>query len=384
LYQDVVLQDYQMLDNKPVVSVIAPTYNHEKYVAEAIQSVLNQTFSNWELIISDDGSSDQTSDMISSFKDERIKLFRLSENKGALAASENSFLNCKGDYIALLATDDVYAPDKLEKQVSFLQDNPDYAAVFTHAHLIDEDGQDYPKHQAHFRQPNRSRYEWLRHFFSVGNNLCASSAMVRRSCYTKLGYEEKRLSQTEDLNIWIKLCLSDNIHVLQEPLTQHRYRSNAMNASARRADTRIRKEWEYGLLLENYLKISTANELRLVFPEVATYGPLLYDELIPYYVARLALQQEKQGYQAFGLKILYELMADSERAALLTRLTGFSYKDLRILSGQYDVFNVEKKRKYDLLTHSRSWRYLARFINTLGFLCPQDRMVRAIREESIR
>ena len=114
----------------PKVSVVIGSYNCEKFIHETVQSVIDQTFRDWELIIVDDCSTDNTCQEISRIKDERIKLIRLDSNSGLPAAPRNvGIKNAKGDYIAFLDHDDIWLPEKLERQVAFLEKNKDIIAV---------------------------------------------------------------------------------------------------------------------------------------------------------------------------------------------------------------------------------------------------------------
>jgi glycosyltransferase involved in cell wall biosynthesis len=153
----------------PKVSVIIPSYNHEKYVREAIQSVLEQTYQDFEIVITDDGSRDRTVSIIKSFTDPRIKLFYFPKNRGAAVAVNHCIAEASGEFIALLNSDDAFVPKKLEKQVEFLDKNPKIGAVFSYAQFIDEDSKDITNTEHHyakvFLQQNRSRFEWLNYFF---------------------------------------------------------------------------------------------------------------------------------------------------------------------------------------------------------------------------
>src|SRR5436190_19138080 len=124
----------------PLVSVIIPSYNHEKFVKECIESVLNQTFQDFEIIITDDSSTDRTVEIIKSFKDPRIKLFVHSQNRGACVATNNCIRHSKGRYIAMLSSDDAWYPEKLTIQVRYMEDHPNIAAVFGKVDWIDENG----------------------------------------------------------------------------------------------------------------------------------------------------------------------------------------------------------------------------------------------------
>ena len=153
----------------PKVSVILSSYNHAAYIAAAIQSVLNQTFTDFELLIYDDGSVDASQEIIKSFNDTRIKTFLYAENRGARLAAQECFAAAQGKYIAIHHSDDTWSADKLAKQVEFLDANENYAACFTLADFIDEDGNlqtldagDF--YATIFDKPNRSRAEWLNYF----------------------------------------------------------------------------------------------------------------------------------------------------------------------------------------------------------------------------
>ena len=124
----------------PTVSVLIPSYNHEKFVRECIQSVLNQTFQDFEIIITDDGSTDHTTDVIESFDDPRIKLFKFHKNQGATVAANNCIRHATGKYIAMLSSDDAWYPQKLAVQVKYLDTHPKVAVVFGKVDWINEFG----------------------------------------------------------------------------------------------------------------------------------------------------------------------------------------------------------------------------------------------------
>ncbi|WDL92129.1 glycosyltransferase family 2 protein [Bacillus sp. HNR-4] len=106
-----------------LVSIITPVYNSEKYIGDTIKSVLSQTHENWEMFIVDDCSQDSTAEIISQFKDERIKYFKLNENAGAAVARNKALEKANGSFIAFLDADDMWKPDKLQKQLNFMVKN---------------------------------------------------------------------------------------------------------------------------------------------------------------------------------------------------------------------------------------------------------------------
>lgn len=121
-----------MTENKPTVSIIIPTYNRSQLIARAVKSVLNQTYQNFELIIIDDGSTDNTRELVTSFNDERIRYIRHEENKGEAAARNTGLKAARCDYIAYQDSDDEWLPEKLARQIELLQDaSPEVGVIYT-------------------------------------------------------------------------------------------------------------------------------------------------------------------------------------------------------------------------------------------------------------
>lgn len=128
-------------DKEPVISVITPAYNSEVFIKETIQSVLDQTYSDWEMIIVDDRSKDDTVSLIKEMqdKDARIRLIELEKNSGSAVARNTAIEHSNGRYIAFLDSDDSWYPEKLERQLKFMQDE-DVAFSFTEYVRTLEDG----------------------------------------------------------------------------------------------------------------------------------------------------------------------------------------------------------------------------------------------------
>lgn len=127
---------FEMLDG--LVSIIMPSWNTGKFIGESIQSVLNQTYKNWELIIVDDCSTDNTDEIVASFNDERIRYFRNDKNSGAALTRNRALREARGEWIAFLDSDDLWMPKKLEKQIAFMKEKG-YTFSFTEYEKIDEE-----------------------------------------------------------------------------------------------------------------------------------------------------------------------------------------------------------------------------------------------------
>ena len=323
----------------PKVSVLMPAYNHEPFVAQAIQSVLDQQFTDFEFLIVDDASSDRTVDEIRKFRDTRIKVFLSKTNKGGCQAVQEFLIDrVKGEYIAFLCSDDAFLPGKLEKQVEFLDTHKDVAAVFSLVNVVNEAGEDFnrPEHfyNGIFQQPNRTRFEWLNRFLKQGNCLCFPSVMIRAQAYGDVGGMDPRFFQLSDFDLWIRLCLGSDIHILQEPLTMFRVRDNETNMSGNRPETRRRILFEERHILRNYFKISSTDDVVKIFPEVGTFSDTLTVELVPFYLAQVALECGSSSRINFALDTIFELLGDRVAAGRLRDEYGFTYKDLIRLAGE--------------------------------------------------
>ena len=331
----------------PRVSVILTSFNHGKYICEAIESTLNQTFTDFELIILDDHSLDNSWDLINQYSDPRIKAFRNEVNKGPVEGVNKTISEVvTGEYIAIHHSDDVWELDKLGKQVAFLDANPEIGAVFTNALAITEDGTPLTD-KAHcyfniFEQPNRTRHEWLRFFFTRGNALCHPSALIRKTCYEDCGLYRFGFAQVADFDMWIRLCLKYEICVLPEKLVRFRVRDNEANASGNRPEARIRGLYEFYKLLPNYQKIKKLDDLAKVFPIAEKY---YRDEEtdMDFALAMVALEEKPYAFTPlFGLDLLFEAISDPKRSANIKHLYDFDYRSFIDLTAKYDVFSREE------------------------------------------
>ena len=331
------------MTDKVRVSIILTSYNHAKYLRQAIESVLNQTFTDYELIIWDDASTDDSWEIINSYQDRRIRAFRNVVNlRGNISRGLEV---AQGEYVAIHHSDDAWEPTKLEKQVSFLDQNPDIAAVFTHVQVIDEEGQPFTD-QNHFyykvfEQPNRTRFEWLNFFFYHGNALCHPSVLIRKECYKEVMYR-KGLVQISDFDFWIQLCLNNDIFIIQEKLTRFRVRASEANVSGNHRDNRVRGPFEFLKALEHYKKISTMDELTKIFPEAYKYVDDNYQDRL-YALGRLAIDTGNlPSTKLFGLNLLFEALNDHARALKLQKFQGFDRKVFYALTAENDVFSIER------------------------------------------
>ena len=209
----------------PVVSVIMPAYNVAGFIAAAIESVLKQTYTHWELLVIDDGSTDATPEVIGRCRDGRIRRFRTS-NRGLAAARNYGLTRARGELIAFLDSDDLWFPDKLDVQVGVLERERNVGLVYSNVWRISESGRRLGMRRfALSRLPQGSCLDSL----LVRNGVIApSTVMLRRSVIEKAGTFEPTLRAVEDWDLWWRAALYFDFRYLARPLAAYRIRTGAL------------------------------------------------------------------------------------------------------------------------------------------------------------
>jgi glycosyltransferase involved in cell wall biosynthesis len=215
---------------KMKVSVLMSVYNDEFHVGKAVESILDQTFSDFEFIIINDGSTDRTKEIIESFRDSRITLISR-ENKGLTESLNEGIRLSRGQYIARQDADDVSLPERLAKQIEFLDSHQDVVLVGTSITLIDEDGRrlrDYTYPSEH-----STLCRWL---YAVVNPLPHSTIMFRRDAVLSLGGYDERFYKAQDYALHLCLVKHYQIASIPEPLILIRYRTNSIGFADNQAE----------------------------------------------------------------------------------------------------------------------------------------------------
>jgi alpha-1,3-rhamnosyltransferase len=207
------------MSDLPLVSVITPCYNHEKYIRQTIESVVHQTYKNIEYFVIDDGSSDNSAEIIKSLRLKYHFNFEVQQNKG-LASSINKLLaGCKGKYIAAVESDDVWALDKIEKQVAFLESHPEFAICGGNALCIDEKGATLlPRYQSLMKY---TVYD-INDIMSFDYTIFPLTVMMRKEIYDMVGKYDESLLYI-DAYTWIKVAVNNlKIVILPDVLGYYR------------------------------------------------------------------------------------------------------------------------------------------------------------------
>lgn len=349
----------------PRVSIVMPAYNDERFIAETIQSVLDQTYEDFEFIITNNGSKDETGNLIKAFTDPRIKLLTLEKNRGHCGGMNNSIRAAKGEFLSLLNGDDLYAPNKLEKQVKFLDENPHVGIVFSYADIIDKDSNTFTgqsNYKGVFERPNQAnRFNWLSYFFLNNNFLCHPSALMRKKCQEDIGFFDERYALFLDFDYWIRACLKYDIYILPERLTKFRVHEN--QGSAEKPETYSLHDLELTQVLKHYLSPEVLDNLPAIFSlEILKQvnfqknmeeidmeiEPLIMSmlkdvnnigkELKSFFVAMLAFWVGRASHRAFGLNVLYQIYQEPEIVEKIRSRYSYDFSNLIRLAKTQDIF----------------------------------------------
>jgi len=329
-----------MNNNTPLISVVMITYQHEKYIAEAIQSVLEQTFERFELVVVNDGSTDKTDEIIRSFQDNRISYIR-QENQGPSAASNNGILAARGKYIALMSGDDVCHPQRLELQHQFIN-NTDKKIVFSWVDFINDDSQPVKgRHFAEgfFNHPNRNRTEILKHFFMKGNYLCAITAFIDKEILLESGLFNPASIQLQDFDMWIKLVKKHDLYLIEDRLVKYRILSESNNLSAN-PDNRIRCLFEHHQIQKSILDNLSPQLFKSSFAEWIKAPDFQEGHEYELEKAFLHLNHSHKLFQSIGAEKLFHLLQNKEVLLTAKAKYNFGLPELFNLTKEMDITNI--------------------------------------------
>ncbi|MGB3638476.1 MAG: glycosyltransferase [Rivularia sp. (in: cyanobacteria)] len=223
----------------PKVSVIIPAYNAMTYLPQTVESVLKQTFTDFEVIIVNDGSSDEIEQWVGTITDNRVRLIS-QKNQGTAAARNTGIADAKGEYIAFLDSDDLWEASNLEKQVHCLDNNPDVGLVYVWVKSIDAKGNDLGQIYGN----DAEGYVWEQ-LLQKNVIWSGSAAMVRRVCFEKSGVFDQNIKLTEDWEMWIRIARNYSFAVIKEPLVSYRFHAN------NKSQNRVKVIDEFRLIIEN-------------------------------------------------------------------------------------------------------------------------------------
>jgi glycosyltransferase involved in cell wall biosynthesis len=242
-----------MHDKNPKVSVVIPTYNRAHLICRAIQSVLDQTYQNLEIIVVDDGSTDNTEEIVINFKDERIRYIQHSENKGASAARNSGIRVSRGEYIAFQDSDDEWFSDKLEKQIrAFYKSSPEVGVVYSGFYKVEANKKIYIPSDDHAQKKGNIHNELLK-----GNFVGTPTVLIKKECFENVKYFDENIPSLEDWELWIEISKYYNFEYINMPLVYSYSTPNSVNFNQKNAIK------AYEMILKNHLNEFCKNKKNL-------------------------------------------------------------------------------------------------------------------------
>jgi glycosyltransferase involved in cell wall biosynthesis len=332
-----------MPHSTPLVSVNLVTYNHQDFIAAAIRSVLTQTFSDLELMIVDDGSTDRTGEVVKSFSDPRIRYLRQA-NQGPSVAANNGIACCRGKFLALMSGDDICHPARIERQLAeYGKRKP--CVLFSRVDFIDDGGADLGRdHFAAnlFDAPNLPRSRMLEKFFNHGNYLNGVTTFTEREIFLSQGTYNELFLQLQDFEMWMRLAKRYDIWIMPDKLLSYRVRGDGCNLSFPSRRTCIASLNEQYVILSHFFDGISASTFKdgfanqLVRPEFTDGPEYLCEQALAY------LRSPIPVARLIGLERINSLWHVPETGAILRdqyqftpadyfqQLRTFNYLDLSV------------------------------------------------------
>ena len=313
------------------VSIILPTYNGERFIKESIDSILNQTYSNWELIIVNDSSTDKTPDIINTYlvKDQRIKVISNEENKKLPASLNIGFANATGDYYTWTSDDNKFYPTAIEEMVDFLDKNPQTDLVSFNFNFIHEDGSFDITYTD--MVPKRTQYVLALHC-NIG-----ACFMYRKEIAQKVGEYDTNMFCAEDYDYWCRIALNGNISYQDKIL--YDYRNNSQSLTATKLEIVKQKTEEiqrkYSIKILEHLNFSKNEQVKYFYDRYL----LTLDEI---YI-ELAREIDKKLVQYFEQKRKIKTFIKNIFSIENKNINNKKYKVIKILGIKISIKIKEKK-----------------------------------------
>lgn len=340
----------------PKVSVLLSNYNGEKHLDEAILSVLNQTYKDFEFIIIDDASTDFSKKVIESYEDVRIKKYYADKNRNIAFSLNLALSMASGEYIARIDGDDVWELNKLENQIQYMENHPECGACFTKVNIIDEysivDNERFNEYYQLFNNAkNKTQKEWLRFFFYHGNCLCHPSVLIRRSILDNVGGGYRiAYVPAEDYELWTRIVMKYPIHILEEKLVRYRWEETANKISGK-SDGRIYAFPNIMMLTRKRIMEDIDNEEFVrYFKEDFVNAESESQEELECEKAQILLRCSENKINFLGLEKYEQLLDDEKILNILETKMKFSlseyYKEYR--TKNFDTFGELKNARNDI------------------------------------
>ena len=217
-----------MMNTNKLVSIIIATYNAGHYLPQAVQSAINQTYANIEIHIVDDGSTDNSCEAMKIFLHDKRVNYHYQNNSGQAKAKNRGIRESRGDFIAFIDADDVWLPDKLEKQLPCFEKSSDIGVVYTKLAIIDNDGK-----ELFVPQINHASGKITENLL-IENVVTGMTSVVRKECFEKVGLFDENLPMAIDYDLWLRISLKYDFYYLDDVTYKYRLWQGQMSHNWRR------------------------------------------------------------------------------------------------------------------------------------------------------
>lgn len=333
---------------KTKISIVCPSYNHEKYVKYFIESVLSQTVSDFELIIVDDCSSDNTIQEIEKFNDDRIKLIKHSFNMGINATLTDGIKLANSEIISIIASDDILVENYIEEVLKIFEKEQN-EVLYVSLNLIDEENNNL--NQNRIFNSLKSKYEYLRQSFMGENPVPSPGMAFKKFSIEKFLPLPCGLFQYSDWDLNNKFFLTSNVYVTDKCLVNYRISTNSV--SARSEKVIVREELEADMLLDNFLKFCNLENFKNIFEGQYEHIGKIEEKSIPYFLSLIALNANIFSFKKWGYKKLISLISDKKYFQYLNEMYSLTFANvisLCPLKLKKTELKLEKKyKKYKML-----------------------------------
>lgn len=335
------------MNENPEISILCCSYNHEKYIEQTIKSILNQTFQNFEIIVVDDHSNDNTLSVLQQFNDTRLKIFTKEFNQGINNSINMALKNVKGEYIVFFGTDDVMEPDFLELiHKTFLETQTD--VIYSPLKIIDCEGnlkKEKGKIEIIKLPVDKTKYEILNEMFLKNNCLTSPGMAVRTKVFKKYMPYDEGIINNQDYYIHVNLLLENNIYILNEAKILYRHDDKHKSLSSDNDSSRLIQEVaECPRVMDCFLKTDDIELLKKIFPEDKDL--FKHKELIQFYFGKQAIKSKSIHRQLWGYRTIMNFISDNDNFKLLYKLEKFNFADYLLLKKRFNISNPFEYPKY--------------------------------------
>ena len=301
------------------ITVVIPTYNKAAYISQTIESVLRQTYQDFEIIIIDDCSKDDTELVVQKYLSDKIHYFKHTRNWGPGATFNDGIEKSNTEYITLIASDDVLLPNHLEQVMLQFKKDDLVETVFPKLKIIDENNKDLNKVIV---PPFEDKYKLLNHLFYVGNDIPSPGVSFKRTLFNKTTAYNQNLIMMHDYDLNIRCLIHGEATIVNEPTVFYRRFSNPIiNLSGNPKWLDMCHSIESKFVLDNYLNLDYY-EIKKVFPQLKTYN----QEEIKFRLLIDTCKNKQLRLSSWAFERLITYL-ENNKYFFNTNIFGFQYKD---------------------------------------------------------